>query len=60
MHTLFMNRWHLYENRLQDRYNGSLNKFSGMVLLAIRFPCHNAIKLEIINKKVNGNTLYFW
>ena len=55
-----MNRWLIYENTLQDRYNGSLNKFSGMVLLAIRIPGHNAIKLEIINKKVNGNTLYFW
>lgn len=41
-------------------YKVSLNKFSGMVLVSIRFPDHDEIKSGITNKKIQRKTVHFW
>lgn len=55
-----MHRYNIYKTRLYPRYKVSISKFSGVLLVSIRFPDHNEIKFEIINTKINRKILYFW
>lgn len=57
-HTYQLGNTHIYIYAhvehfwLHAWYKVGLNKFSGIVLVTIQFPDHDAIKLEIINKKI--------